>query len=276
MTYAKKPNLLRRLVDNEFGTVIDGQVVFPECNPEIHFSKEALKPLPDYPIYMGLDGGRTPAAVFFQMPGYARILDELVVYDATRTSNEDMIYLERMGPKYFGELTREFVADRYGAREIEEGYYDPSIDFGQEEDAYDWLKTFNAEFPCKMRPGGQEGNRVQPRLDAVTDWLNASPGGRPGMLISTSCKVLRRGFSGGYIVKQVKTSTGPMLNEKPAKGPFSHAQDGLQHGLLGWKMRGGGIQKMQDRRDDRHQGTAANRRGQQRFVKMGGYAGARS
>lgn len=250
MVYAKKPNLLRRLVDNEFGTVVDGQLVFPECNPDIHFTDEALKPLPDFPILAGLDGGRTPAMVFFQDAGYIRVLGELVVLDPRKLSNADKIFLDRIGPKHFGEMASKFVADNFGNREVEMVGYDPSIDFGVEEEWYDWLEVFKSEFPAKFIAGGETSNRIEPRLEAIRHWFNTSPGGRPGVLISRpKCPVLVRGLSGGYIFEQMKTSVGPELKSKPIKGPYSHVQDAWQHGVLGYNLRGKGLLAMRDRRD---------------------------
>lgn len=270
MAYAKKPNLLRRLVDNDFGTSVDGQPVYPEYNALLHYSPSVLPPLPDYPIYAGLDGGATPAMVFFQVPGYMRVLDELVVYDpkkASKGANDDKIFLSRMGPDYFGELAAEFVLDRFGDREIACVFYDPAIDFGTENtEKFDWLKIFKEEFPCKFKAGGKEGNRLEPRLSAVRDWFNSSPGGQPGLLLSQNCKVLRRGFAGGYVYDQAKTSTGLTLKEKPAKGPFSHVQDALQYGALGYKTRGSAIESQRESRDRTRNGK--------RNVKRTGYAAA--
>lgn len=252
MAYAKRPNLLRRLVDNDFGTTVDGQPVYPEYNSALHLAATALPPLADYPIYAGLDGGRTPCMVFFQVPGYMRILKELVVYDPKKNSAEDKIYLERMGPRYFAELAREFVLDHFGDREIKMVFYDPAIDFGGDDDDYDWLKSFQKEFPCKFKAGGKEGNRLEPRLGAVRDWLNSSPGGQAGLLMGNDCKVLRRGFAGGYCYDQAKTSTGLTLKEKPSKGPFSHIQDALQYGALGYKLRGDAIEHQRHEQQQRH------------------------
>ncbi len=276
MTYAKHPNLFRRLVDNEFGTVVDGQPVFPEYNAEFHRSPIPLDPLPDYPIYGGLDGGRTPAIIFFQVPGYKRVLKELVVYDPSKNQSSDNIHLERMGPSYFGKLTKEFCINHFGDRDVDTIFYDPSIDFGQEEDGYDWLEFFRKEFPCKFLPGGEEGNRLEPRLEAVRQTFNESPGGNPGILISSDCPVLLRGLAGGYAYDTAKTSVGLTLRKTPVKGPWSHAQDGMQHGFVGYNMRGRGVEKQKQKLIDRRAGTVANRRGQQRFVKTGGYAGARA
>lgn len=265
MAYGKRPNMLRRMVDNDFGTTVDGQPVYPEYNPVLHLADTALPPLPDYPIFAGLDGGATPAMVFFQVPGYLRLLNELVLVDPKKSGGDDQLFLERFGPSHFGELAREFVLDEFGDREISCVFYDPAIDFGPQDDKFDWLKAFKSEFPCKFKAGGKDGNRLEPRLGAVRDRLNSSPGGQPGLLLSSRCKVLRRGFAGGYVYAQSKTSTGMILKEKPAKGPFSHVHDALQYGALGHKLRGDAI-------EIQRQGVKQSRAKSK--VKHSGYAGA--
>lgn len=247
MALSKKPNMLRRMVDNEFGTTVDGQPVYPEYNPSLHYRPEPLQPLPGYPIYAGIDGGRTPAAVFFQVPGYLRIMSEVVVYDPKKTSSGDQIYLDRIGPAYFGELMREHAKDKFGDREVDMIFYDPSIDFGQETDSYDWLAVVKDEFPCVYKPGGDSANRVEPRLESTRYWFNHSPGGQPGLLIGSECPVLRRALAGGYVLEQRKTSTGLSLSRKPDKGPFSHVANALEHGTLGFKLRGKGIERQDAR-----------------------------
>jgi|688.fasta_scaffold01422_19 hypothetical protein len=266
MALSKKPNMLRRMVDNEFGTTVDGQPVYPEYNPGLHYAGQRLAPLSDYPIYVGIDGGRTPAAVFFQVPGYLRLLSEVVIYDPKKTSSGENIYLDRLGPAHFGELMREHVLDHFGDREVKCVFYDPSIDFGQEEDSYEWLRVLKAEFPCKYKAGGDAANRVEPRLEAMRHWFNSSPGGQPGVLVGSDCPVLRRALSGGYILVQRKTSTGLSLSAKPDKGPFSHVANAIEHGVLGYKMRGSAIE---GQRQDRDQRRHSHRR-----TKFTGYAAA--
>ena len=142
---------------------------------------------------------------------------------------------------------REHAKDKFGDREVDMIFYDPSIDFGQETDSYDWLAVVKDEFPCVYKPGGDSANRVEPRLESTRYWFNHSPGGQPGLLIGSECPVLRRALAGGYVLEQRKTSTGLSLSRKPDKGPFSHVANALEHGTLGFKLRGKGIERQDAR-----------------------------
>ena len=50
--------------------------------------------------------------------------------------------------------------------------------------------------------------------------------------MSPKAKTLRKGFSGGYFYKAVRSSNGAQYNEAPCKNKFSHAQDALQYALI--------------------------------------------
>jgi hypothetical protein len=233
MAFANQPQHLRRFVQNEFGMVRDGQVVYPEFNEQIHMSGAALEYLPAVPLVFGLDGGTTPALVIGQRVGrQLRILDELVIYDPKK-DNE----LQQMGAKAFAELARDMLAISYPKAVFGMGYYDPACDWGDDDDMQSWLDRFKAVFGGTWRPGGAEGNRLEPRLSAVRDLLTSNPGGNPGLLISGRCKMLRRGFGGGYVIERVKTTAGGRFRDKPTKNDFSHAQDALQYLCLGMNGR---------------------------------------
>lgn len=261
MSFANQPGHLRRFVHNEFGMLRNGQVVFPEVNAEIHFAKERLKPIPGLPINAGLDGGRTPALIFYQDDGpQMRVLDELVIYDPKK-DNE----LERMGPTAFAELGLEFMNSNYPNNEFGMGFYDPSCDFGEADDDGTWIDIFRKKFKGTWRPGGEPGNRLEPRLEAIRDLLNRMPGGRPAALISASCKMLIRGLCGGYVIDRIKTSVGGRFRDLPVKNDFSHVQDAWQHAAVGRKKRAYIIDDMDRKHAERrikknvkHSGFAAS------------------
>jgi hypothetical protein len=259
--FASKPNHLRRFVHNQFGAVFNGQPVFPEFNREMHVARERIMPDRAYPIHGGLDGGRTPAAIFWQLiEDQFRILDELVIYDPGKTEE-----LKRLGPDAFAELARDFVAERYPSNRVGTIFYDPAIDFGEDEEAEDWLRFFRKYFKgAKFRPGGKAGNRIEPRLKSVRDRLIKSPGGRPGLLVSPTARVVIRAFSAGYVIERVKTSNGiGRFRDKPSKNDFSHVMDATQYGSLGAETRAAILDDLDDR--DRHRVVGK--------VKRGGYAG---
>ncbi|WP_160173571.1 hypothetical protein [Sphingobium indicum] len=265
--FGHNENHVRRFIHNEFGAVWNGQPVYPEFNREIHVADD-VRPDPSIPIDAGLDGGRTPAMVFGQkMPnGQRRVLDELVVFNPDPDKKEQQ--LERLGPTAMAEIARDFVAQAYPHCQMGTVYYDPAIDFGGDDDGYDWLKFFRATFKApRFKPGGKAGNRIEPRLESVRKLLAALWGGKPAMSISSRCKSIIRGMAGGYIFERVKLSNGTgRFRDRPIKNDFSHGQDALQSLCLGWEGEGEVVHDMERRHSMRRASSK---------VKHTGFAGAR-
>jgi hypothetical protein len=57
--------------------------------------------------------------------------------------------------------------------------------------------------------------------------------GKPGLLLSPACKVLRKGFAGGYHYRRVKVTGDERYHDMPDKNAFSHPHDALQYALSG-------------------------------------------
>jgi hypothetical protein len=228
-------NEKRRFVDNKFGAVMNGQPVFPEYNDDFHRGDE-VAPIPGLRINIGLDGGMTPAAVFFQEgdDGQIRVLDELVVMAAN--DNET---LQRLGVTNFATECRAFFDRQYPRYLVGEIWGDPAgFDGGDDEDLA-WMQKFGKVFGKKVRKAPVSGNRLTPRLEAVRKCLTSNVGSKPGMLISSRCKKLRQGFNNGYVLIRVKFSNGSGLTKnEPLKNDFSHVHDALQYGVLGVRKRG--------------------------------------
>lgn len=259
--FANKPNHLRRFVHNKFGAVFNGQPVFPEFNSEMHVARDPIAADRSYPVHAGLDGGRTPAMIFFQLiEGQFRMLDELVIYDPGKTEE-----LKRLGPKAFAELARETVAERYPRCKVGTIFYDPAIDFGTDDDEEDWLRFFRKEFKgAKFKPGGKLGNRIEPRLESVRTRMVRSPGGQPAFLVSPTCRVVIRAFTAGYVIERVKTSNGiGRFRDTPSKNDFSHVMDATQYASLGAETRAAILDDL----DAKGRAAVVGK------VKRGGYAG---
>lgn len=238
-------NDIRRFVDNEFGAVRNGQPVYPEYNDGFHLSPTELVARPDEPLVFGLDGGRTPAMVIGQLDeplNQLRVLRELVLYDPLKGMD-----LLRMGPRAFGEIAAEFVASAFPKCEAGVVFYDPAIDFGSEEEGYDWLAEFRGAFPApKFSPGGEAGNRIDPRLESVRKRLTNAPGGRPALLIDPRCRVLRRAMNNGYVFERIehRSSKTGRFRSVPVKNDFSHVCDSLAELCLGIQNRGAILNRM--------------------------------
>lgn len=234
---------IRRFVDNEFGAVRRGQVVFPEYNEEIHVARDPLRIDNTLPLLAGLDGGRTPALVFGQLDdasGQLRLLREVVLYDPIEGS-----YLQRLGPSSFGQIVADVAAQAFpdfGGEVLL--FFDPAIKFGtnsdSEDEGYDWLDFFLKEFPvAEWSPGSDAGNRIEPRLESVRERLSQLTGGKPKLLLDPSMRVTRRGFRSHYIFERIERGTtgSGVFRSVPIKSDESHVQDAVQELCIGIKNR---------------------------------------
>ena len=269
----KSENYIRRFVDNELGAVRNGQPVYPEFNDDFHMAKEALKPAPNVPICMGVDAGSTPAVVFGQrMPGgQIRLLDELVVL-----ATDESVMLEKLGPDQFGELAAEFWLENYPNSQLGGAWIDPA---GMDGDEYtaSWGARFWEAFKNRMQGGARrtrlkpapvKGNRIPERIEGVRSLFLNNPGGDPGLLVSPSCKTLRRGFNNGYVIVRTQLSNGHgRWKDEPLKNDWSHVQDALQYLVAGMIKRGDALSADDDHRGRHPRNSRKANFGNSRFAR---------
>ena len=86
---------------NQYGFVEDGKPVYPEYLDHVHCTSDDLQPIPGRTLFVGIDFGLTPAAVFGQqtVAGQWRWIDELVTED--------------MGAVRFAEVLGPMLRNRY-------------------------------------------------------------------------------------------------------------------------------------------------------------------
>lgn len=236
---SKRPWLIRRMVDNEFGPVRNGQPVFTEYQDEIHCAKEKLAPIPGVPLTIAADQGGTPAAVIGQRNpanGQIRVLGEVVVF----ADNEEDT-LEQLGATAFGRMVGRYVLSEFPDCEVNEvTRCDPAGTAGEKASGADpsWRQNFQkglrAELGPQMRckPAPTKGNRLDERLQAVrAPMLTLVEGGQPGFIICpVRCRILRRGFKGKYVIARVSLSGGMgRFQDSPLKNDESHVQDANQY-----------------------------------------------
>ena len=76
---------------------------------------------------------------------------------------------------------------------------------------------------------GASTNSFIARREAVATYLTGLSDGQPNFLLSPKCKMLRRGFLGGYRFQRVQVSGEERFKDIPEKNQFSHPHDGLQY-----------------------------------------------
>ena len=202
---------------NKLGAVRDGKPVFPMFSSTTHIAKEPLIALRDIPVYIGLDFGLTPSAVFGQrMPGGQwHIFHEVVAAD--------------MGIRRFSDILRQEISKHCPMSEVTI-YGDPA---GDQRAQTDETTPFQILRVANINALPAPTNDVTVRLETVEALLNKLIDGQPAFIISPTCLNLVKGFEHGYCYKRVQVSGPERHKETPDKNKYSHPHDALQYLLCG-------------------------------------------
>lgn len=198
---------------NEYGSVMEGKPVYPEYNDGIHLAKAPLEPYRKLPLLLGWDFGRTPCVIIGQLTlrGQLRILDELVS--------------ENMGIRTFATtIVPAFMAKKYPGMTYN-SHGDPAgvTKEGNEKSAFmELLAAGFKTYPART-------NYFSPRRESVAGFLTKLVDGEPAFLLSPTCKVLRKGFLGGYHFRRMQVPGDERFTEEADKNAYSHPHDGLQY-----------------------------------------------
>jgi hypothetical protein len=201
---------------NKLGSIEEGKPVYPNFKQELHLAETSLDLNISQPIWVGVDFGLTPAAVFAQrlVTGRWHIINELVCFD--------------MGVVRFSELLRGEIAKLYKGYDILI-YGDPAGDFRSQTDERTPFQIMRAH-GLKAIPA--PSNDVALRIESVDAALSRLLDGKPGFLLDPQCINLKKGFNGGYHYRRLQTS-GDRYDEKPLKNRYSHIHDALQYLMMG-------------------------------------------
>jgi hypothetical protein len=202
---------------NEYGFVQDGKPIYPEYTDHVHCAAEELEPIKGLTIYVGIDFGLTPAAVFGQrtISGQWRWIDELVTED--------------MGTVRFAELLNPMVRHKYRGFEFE-FYGDPAGDSRAQTDETTPFQILHGRgilaYPAPS-------NDPVIRREAVALPLMRLIDGQPGLIISPRCVITRKGMAGGYAYRRLQIAGQERFHDKPDKNRFSHPCEAAQYMMLG-------------------------------------------
>jgi hypothetical protein len=214
----KTTEWIKVYVLGQYGSSMDGRPCYPEYNDDIHCSSEPIAVYNGIPLLLGWDYGRTPAVVIGQLSpkGQLRVFDEVVV-DATGNG---------MGIRTFTrEVVKPHLAKNYPGFDVIYSWGDPSgSSKGHDEDN---VFDIQAEEGIYTEPA--KTNDPTTRFDNVEYFIKAMIDGEPGFLLDPACKVLRKGFLGGYQYERLQTSGEARYKDQPKKNKYSHPHDGLQY-----------------------------------------------
>jgi len=223
LAMGKDPEWIKVYVAGEYGFVIDGRPVYPEYKDNVHCT-DAIRYIPDSPIYRGWDFGLTPACAFAQLSanGQLIVIDEMVS--------------ESMGIDKFSDDVIEYSSRTYPDAEfIDIG--DPAGDQRAQTDEKTCFQIMRSK--NIMVEGG--GKTISLRLESVRKPLQRFIAGKPGFAMHPRCKMLRKGFQGAYQFRRLQTSA-ERYTETPDKNVYSHVHDALQY--LCTRLFGGGLTTM--------------------------------
>jgi len=210
----KTEDWLRVYLRSEYGRSLSGTPVYEKTFvPDFHISEGPLRVIrsADYPVVIGIDFGRTPAAVFKQRDPRGRVLTL-----AELTS-------ENMGIETFVRTRlNPFIANNMGGCTFVCAP-DPAGFAKQQQNEMSLVDVLKNEgYKCVRPPT----NKPELRIQAVERLLNQQLEGKAMYLVDPACDMLIRGFKSGY---RYKIKRNGEIEDKPDKNQFSHVHDANQY-----------------------------------------------
>mgnify|MGYP001593502366 CR=1 FL=1 len=225
----KDAQWIKVFVLGEYGSVHDGKPVYNEYNDTLHV--KAINPIQGVQLKIGLDFGLTPAAVITQTDARGRllVLDELCGEDMGISGFLDDVLIPQLMSVYpiFWAKKAEMIvciADPAGSQRAQT----------DEKSCFDEVKA------KKLKIRSAKSNAWLPRRGSVAWFLSKLSSGQPMFLIDPCCKMLRKGFNGGYKYRRIQVIGEERYTEEPMKNSYSHPHDALQYVA----METGGLQSL--------------------------------
>jgi hypothetical protein len=218
----KTQEWIKVYIMGQYGNIQEGKPVFPEYNDDLHCAKTILQPYTNLPLILSFDFGLTPAAVFSQLSprGQFRVIDELVSSNmGIKQFMRDAVMplIDTDYRQWLKDGSIYVVGDPAGNQRVQT----------DEDTCFDVVRSFGFRY---AEPAST--NSFITRREAVAEYMIRLTDGQPAFLLSPKCKILRRGFLGGYRYRRIQVAGDERFTDVPDKNQFSHPQDGLQYGAL--------------------------------------------
>lgn len=217
----KSKSWIDTYVMNRVGLYRKGKPVFESFVPETHVSKAEIKYQPEWPLIVGLDFARNPAAAICQLiRGQMYVLDEFG--------------MENVSAGTFAPLLKQRIARRFPVALSPDGagiqfWGDPTGNSKGQATDQTPFQIFRANgMAVAPAPGN---NSLSLRLETVEALLNKMVNGGPGLILDPHLRTLKAGMSGAYHFAKLQGKT--TYHETPTKDRFSDYCDALQYACLG-------------------------------------------
>jgi hypothetical protein len=210
----KTEDYIRVFIEGKYGTTMDGKPVYPEWNDKMHVATQKLEAIRGYPLVLAFDFGLTPACVIGQMStkGQLLVLDELV--------SEDMGIRQ-----FYSDVVRPYLAHKYGSFRVEAVGDPAGVNRSQTDEKTCFQELASMGLVCEPA----DTNEFVKRRESVAFFLQRLTSSGPGFVIDPDCKVLIKGFRGGYRYERLKVSGSARFKDRPIKDRFSHPHDAMQY-----------------------------------------------
>jgi hypothetical protein len=214
----KSEMYIRVYIHGQYGFMLLGEPVFQSFNDSYHVAPYPLDVDKSLPVYIGMDFSIVGCLIGQLTPlGQLRIIDELT---SEGLMGIRQFCLNRLLPllrtKYFGMAVS--------------GFGDMS---GLNRTPTDESTCFDILHSQEIGLSGIDSaptNALAARIDPVEHFLLKGWKGEPGLLISPTCKILRKAMNGGYYYEQEKKSNNPDEHKLiPVKNYSSHIADALEY-----------------------------------------------
>ena len=217
------PEFIKVYVEGQYGYVREGRAVYPTWDDLKHLAKEKLRAVPGYPLLVGFDNtGLNQACVICQyMPwGQLRVLHEFLVRE--------------MGTRRFArQIVKPFIMANYpGIELVVTG--DPA---GVKRSDTDERNTFQELDEAGLTAFPAFSNSYAARFNAVETLLMRYLGKREGsdsygILVSPECKMIHKGFLGGYRMRRLQVVGQERYTDRPEKNEIANLHDALQYASM--------------------------------------------
>ncbi len=230
-----RPGYISRALMARFGPVDgEGFLVYPEFVNTDHVAP--IEPI-DGDLFLGIDGGSTPAATLKQRDQSGRVLTlaECVIYD---TNDEKRMTLRAgVGPTQFAENVQMMVQSFEGLR-LKKGWIDPSAFYGGDAEHGDlaFADRLARVLDVPILPAPTPANDRVLREEATRLLLTKrGDGGRPAILYSPRCRWTLMGLRGQFQYQTTSKNGVLVPSDKRAvvKNKWSHVCEADEYGNAG-------------------------------------------